>query len=311
MSGQRLPNFIIGGTEKAGTTSVFDYLCTHPQVCGSSKKETDFFSAEYSGDPLRDAERYAAYFSRCDAEVPVLMEASPGYLGEAAKVAPRMQAMIPQVKLLFILRNPVDRFYSSFHFHRGKLNLPAGMTFESYLECCIEYDSGRKTAADLKIDDWYLKVLRFGRYAEFLSIYRETLSPARVKVMFFEALSEDPLSFMVELSDFIGIGTDPWQQYEFRKSNVTFSGKNRALHRLAMKANELGEPVLRRYPSLKRSLVDVYKAMNQKREGYDPMTPAVRARLLAYYASTLADLRTMGVGVPESWFGAEDRAVRS
>lgn len=312
MSGERLPNFIIGGTEKSGTTSVFDYLCAHPQVCGSSKKETDFFTAEYTGDPLRDAERYAGYFSRCSVEVPVLMEASPGYLGEASKVAPRMQAMIPQVKLLFILRNPVDRFYSSYHFHRGKLNLPADMSVEDYFQCCVEYDSGKKSSADLNIDDWYLKVLRFGCYAEFLSIYRHVLSPDRVKVMFFETLSDDPRSFMVELSDFIGIRPDPWKEFEFRKSNVTFSGKNRALHRLVMKANELGEPVLRRYPSLKRWLVDAYKAMNQKREGYDPMAPAVRARLAAYYSSSLAELRDrMGLMVPGSWFGRDDGAVRS
>lgn len=311
MSGQRLPNFIIGGTEKAGTTSVFDYLCAHPQVCGSSKKETDFFSSEYTGDAQRDLECYAGYFSRCDAEVPVVMEASPGYLGEASKVAPRMRAMIPQVKLLFILRNPVDRFYSSYHFHRGKLNLPSDMTFESYVDFCIEYDTGRKSSSELKVDDWYLKVLRFGRYAECLSIYRDVFRPERVKVMFFEALCEDPRSFMVELSDFIGVGTESWQQFEFRKSNVTFSGKNRALHQLAMKANELGEPVLRRFPSLKRSLVDVYKAMNQKREGYDPMTSAIRARLAAYYASSLADLQAMGVVVPGSWFGHEDKVARS
>jgi hypothetical protein len=41
--GRRFADFVIGGTEKAGTTSVFDYLSAHPQVCASSKKETDFF----------------------------------------------------------------------------------------------------------------------------------------------------------------------------------------------------------------------------------------------------------------------------
>lgn len=129
--------------------------------------------------------------------------------------------------------------------------------------------------------------------------------------MFFESLCEDPFSFMVELSGFIGVRPEFWQQFEFRKSNVTFSGKNRALHQLAMKANELGEPVLRRFPSLKRSLVDVYKAMNQKREGYDPMTSAVRARLSAYYASSLVELRAMGQAVPGSWFGNGDEVVQS
>lgn len=302
MSALRLANFIIGGTEKAGTTSVFDYLCAHPQVCGSSKKETDFFSDGFMGDLRQDAECYAGYFSRCVDGVPVLMEASPGYLGQAAAVAPRMRALIPEVKILFILRNPIDRFYSSYHFHRGKLNLPQDMTFEDYLGCCLEFDSGRKSGADLKLDEWYLKVLRFGCYAEFLGVYKNALSPENIKIMFFEALREDPQSFMQELSGFLGIDGEFWQQFEFRKSNVTFSGRNRALHRLAMKFNALGEPVLRRYPGLKQAIVRTYKVLNQEREGYDPIPATARDNLIAYYASSVAELQgALGVVVPESW----------
>src|SRR5512142_1676251 len=46
----RLPDFIVGGTEKAGTTSVFDWLSLHPQVAASSRKETDFFRSGFTGD---------------------------------------------------------------------------------------------------------------------------------------------------------------------------------------------------------------------------------------------------------------------
>src|SRR5580765_445608 len=86
----RFANFVIGGTEKAGTTSVFDYLSAHPQVCTSSRKETDFFRNGYTGNPEVDARRYGSFFERCDSRTPVIAEASPGYLGEAATVAPRM-----------------------------------------------------------------------------------------------------------------------------------------------------------------------------------------------------------------------------
>ena len=102
-TGPRLANFVIGGTEKAGTTSVFDWLSAHPQVHASLKKETDFFREHYTGDPDVDARRYAAYFEPCDPQARIVMEASPGYLGEAATVAPRMRALIPDAKVLFIL----------------------------------------------------------------------------------------------------------------------------------------------------------------------------------------------------------------
>ena len=90
----RLANFVIGGTEKAGTTSVFDWLSAHPQVCASSRKETDFFRDGFTGDPVADARRYAGFFESCGGNKPVLMEASPGYLGEAAVVAPRLRALV-------------------------------------------------------------------------------------------------------------------------------------------------------------------------------------------------------------------------
>jgi hypothetical protein len=298
----RFANFIVGGTEKAGTTSVFDWLSTHPQVCASSKKETDFFREGFTGELAGDAERYARFFERCDPGVPVLMEASPGYLGEAAKVAPRMRALAPEAKVLFILRDPIDRLNSSYHFHRGKLNLPQSLTFGDYVGRCMDFDQGAKGAQELGIDEWYLKVLRFGCYADFIALFRAQLPPANVKIMFFEALREDERAFMVELSGFLGIDGGYWTQFEFRKSNVTFSGRNKLLHRAAMRLNALTEPAMRRYPGLKQSIVRAYKAVNQEREGYDPMAPEVRERLIGFYGPGVATLQhQLTAPMPESW----------
>ena len=297
----RLANFVIGGTEKAGTTSVFDYLSAHPQVCASSRKETDFFRNEYSGEPAVDTRRYAAYFERCDPRAVVFMEASPGYLGEAATVAPRLRALIPEARLLFILRDPVERFQSSYEFHRGRLNLPQDMGLDDYLQRCLDYDRAGAGASG-GLDEWYLKVLRFGCYAEFIDRFRLQMPAANLKVMFFESLCRNEREFMVELSAFLGIDREFWSHYQFRPSNVTFSGRNRLLHRLAMRANALAEPLLRRYPAAKRALVGAYKTLNQAREGYDPMPAATRARLVDYYGPSVAALqRQPDVALPGSW----------
>jgi Sulfotransferase domain len=298
----RIANFVIGGTEKAGTTSVFNWLSAHPQVCASSRKETDFFREGFTGDLAADARRYAGYFEVCDRNQPVLMEASPGYLGEAATVAPRMRALAPNAKVLFILRDPIDRLYSSYHFHRGKLNLPPSVTFDDYVARCIAFDTRASAPRELGLDEWYLKALRFGCYSEFIAIFRSQLPARNIKVMFFEALRQDPRAFMVELSAFLEIDPGFWTDFEFRKSNVTFSGRNKTLHRLAMRMNAVTEPLMRRHPGLKQSLVRAYKTVNQEREGYDPMSPVARKLLTEFYRPDIGTLQQqLGLTLPEAW----------
>lgn len=297
----RLANFIIGGTEKSGTTSVFDYLSAHPQVCASSIKETDFFRHGYTGDVALDVRRYASYFDNCNPQSAVRLEASPGYLGEAATVAPRLRALVPEAKLLFILRDPVERMYSSYNFHRGKLDLPSSMSFEDYLNHCLNYDRRVAGWQQSGLSEWYLKVLRFGCYAESIASFRSQLPSGQIKLMFFESLRENERSFMVELSEYLQIDPSFWSQFEFHKSNVTFSGRNRALHRLAMRVNALAEPVMRRYPALKRMLVSAYKVVNQEREGYDPMSPRARQLLIEYYAPSVRSLEELGTALPSTW----------
>ena len=298
----RCASFVIGGTEKAGTTSVFDYLSAHPQVCASQKKETDFFRHHYTGDPLIDARRYAGYFEHCGRHAAIRMEASPGYLGEAATVAPRMRVLVPEVKLLFLLRDPVDRFYSSYQFHRGRLNLPRNLSFDEYLQCCLDFDRQRTTPGASGLQEWFLRVLRFGCFAEFIEIYRAQLPMATIKTMFFEALRLDERAFMIQLSGFLGIDATFWRDFRFRPSNVTFFGRNRTLHGLAVRINNFAEPMLRRHPRLKQSLLRAYKLVNQQREGYEPMSPAARQRLVEYYAPSVRALQRLpGIELPAAW----------
>jgi hypothetical protein len=300
----RLPNFVIGGTEKSGTTSVFDWLSRHPQVGASMRKETDFFRNGWTGDAAEDARRYTACFEHCDPALPVWMEASPGYLGEAALVAPRLASLVPGARVLFILRDPVARFQSSYEFHRGRLNLPESLGVTEYVRACLAYEDGRTPEA-LGLGEWYLKVLRFGCYAPLLATWRRHLPARQVKVTFFEALRRDEQAFMQDLSEFLGIDATFWRSFEFRPSNVTFSGRNKALHRLAVRTNSLAEPVLRRWPGLKQSLVRAYKVVNQERQGYDPMPAEARRLLEAYYAPSVASLAAMlDTTLPAEWNAA-------
>lgn len=288
-----LANFIIAGTEKAGTTSIFTYLSTHPSVCGSAVKETDFFRNLYTGDPKKDTANYASYFERCSPEIPILMEASPGYLGSGAEVAARIHALVPETKLLFILRNPIDRIYSSFNFHVGKLNLDPNISFEEYIDKCIAYDSGQEKPAELGIKEWYLKIISFGRYVDYLEYYYQLFPENQIKIMFFEDMAHDIDGFMRELCQFLEISPDFFNGYNFRRINVTYESKLKWLHKIAVYFNTKSERFLRQRPELKQFMVNLYKKINQAREGYDEISDESRNRLKQYYLPSIVALQTL------------------
>jgi hypothetical protein len=302
MSGAGLANFVIGGTEKSGTTSVFDWLSAHPEVAGSSRKETNFFREGFSGDPAFDARRYGQFFDHCDRRVPIRVEASPAYLGDASIVAPRMRQLVPDVKVLFILRDPVARLYSSYNFCRCKFFLPQDLSFEEYVDRCFAFDQRLQGARQLGLDEWFLRALRIGCYSEFIATFHAELGRRQVKVMFFESLHRDARAFMAELSEFLCIEPGFWTGFEFSRSNVTFSARIRYLHEVASWTNAAVEPVMRRYPALKKKIVKAYKALNQEREGYESLPPHARARLAEFYAPSIRALqRELGVQLPNEW----------
>jgi hypothetical protein len=283
-------HFIIAGTEKAGTTSIFTYLSSHPDICGSSVKETDFFRNQFTGNIEKDLENYNRYFSRCYNEKSIRMEASPGYLGSAKEVTERIHKILPGIKFLFILRNPVDRLYSSYNFHVGKLNISQDISFYDYINKCMLFDAGKASPDELGLSEWYLKVLSYGNYSTYLKYFFDTFQEHQIKVMFYEDMNNNINDFMKDLCQYLDISYAPFVNYEFKKANVTFSGKNKLLHRIAVIANNMLEPALRQRPDLKYKIVDYYKKLNQDKEGYSCMSDKCHILLTNYYQSSIDSL---------------------
>ncbi|XZO03603.1 MAG: tetratricopeptide repeat-containing sulfotransferase family protein [Microcoleus sp.] len=105
------PNFIIIGSQRCGTTSLYTYLAQHPQILTPIKKEMDFFSWHFD----RGIDWYLAHFPPMPAGEQFLTgEASPSYFDSLA-VPERLYNAFPEVKLIVLLRNPVDRAISQFY----------------------------------------------------------------------------------------------------------------------------------------------------------------------------------------------------
>ena len=111
VSKMRLPNFLIIGAAKSGTTTLYQYLCRHPQVYMSTPKEPEFFARD--DRYAKGIEWYASLFSKAE-PYQVCGEASTIYTlwPHFPEAAARIAQWLPNVKLIYVMRHPVDRAYS-------------------------------------------------------------------------------------------------------------------------------------------------------------------------------------------------------
>ncbi len=127
----RLPDFLIIGAAKSGTTSLYKYLSRHPQVYLSAIKEPQFFAVDSQYE--RGIEWYSSLFNDARPDQ-ICGEASTDYtkLPLYSKTADRIARHLPNVKMIYIIRHPVERAYSHYvHLERGK---KIELTFEDYIQ---------------------------------------------------------------------------------------------------------------------------------------------------------------------------------
>ncbi|MEQ9298386.1 MAG: sulfotransferase domain-containing protein [Cyclobacteriaceae bacterium] len=109
------PAFIIIGAQKCGTSTLFDLLSRHPQLEGSKKKEIHYFDRNFE-------KSYNWYLSHWSVRTKkILFEASPSYL-YFPYVPKRIHSVNPNIKLIVILRNPVERAHSAWKMYHLKFN---------------------------------------------------------------------------------------------------------------------------------------------------------------------------------------------
>jgi hypothetical protein len=125
-----LPDFVIIGAHKCGTTSLYHSLTRHPHVEGAATKELEFFNRHFD----KGIEWYRRCFPRPrwkDGRRSITGEATPYYLFHP-HAAKRMAEVVPRARMIVLLRNPVDRAYSHYH-HRTRLGRET-RSFEEAIE---------------------------------------------------------------------------------------------------------------------------------------------------------------------------------
>jgi hypothetical protein len=268
-----LPTFVIGGAPKSGTTALWGMLREHPDVFMTAFKEPHFFTREVSepapgvrivGRPRPDSyargmDWYESLFEGGEGRA-ARGEASTHYL--CARDAPElMERHVPGLRIIFVLRQPVDRAYSHYwHYRKNGHRLPP---FEAILD-----------------DDPQLRYLDYvSRYAEHLQRYREAFGPERVYVATFDDFRADPARTYREVCRFIGVDDSFHAEYH-REYNPHGKPASSLVHGLLRRTKRMRWTFLP--AGLRHRARDVrgrLDLLNLRRTAYPELAPDVWRRM--------------------------------
>jgi hypothetical protein len=205
-----MPNFLILGAAKSGTTALYAYLKQHPDIYMSAVKEPRFFAFEnetlnfkgpkghgdrFNQETITDLKTYQSLFDDVNGEK-AIGEASPAYLSSAEKASERIKYYIPDAKLIAILRQPAERAYSAF-LHTVRSGRETNLNFESVL--ALE----EKRTKDGWGAIWQHKKLGF--YYEQLLPYYQQFSKEQLKVYLYDDLEDDASTLVKDILAFLEV----------------------------------------------------------------------------------------------------------
>lgn len=211
-SARPLPDFLVIGAQKAGTTALYAYLRWHPQVTGPAWKEVSFFDRHYG----RGEAWYRGQFPSRPwlwltggrtGRRPLVGEASPSYVLHP-HAPERVHALVPNARLVVLLRNPVDRALSHYH-HEVALGREP-LSFEEALEREPERVDGElERLGDTRYFShawWDFTYLARGRYAEQLERWLAVFPREQLLVLASERLRREPAATYARVLDHLGAG---------------------------------------------------------------------------------------------------------
>jgi hypothetical protein len=197
------PHFVILGTQRGGTTSLYRYLTAHPCVIPAIRKELHFFDSWYDRGP----DWYRAQFPSRLPPGCITGEATPYYLFHP-HAAERMRAHAPHAKLIVLLRNPIDRAYSHYG-HSVRLGHEA-LPFEEAIarENARLQGETEKLIADgtyYSFNHQNFSYAARGRYVDQLQTWFSFFPREQFLILQSEELYRDPNATVQRVTDFLGL----------------------------------------------------------------------------------------------------------
>ncbi|MBP0012190.1 MAG: sulfotransferase [Roseofilum sp. SBFL] len=290
-----LPNFLLIGAAKSGTSSLYYYLKQHPQVympASRDQKEPDFFTLEgeevnrigpngthVMTNAITDLQSYQELFAEVTNEK-AIGEASTSYI-YSEKAAQRIHHYIPDAKLIAILRQPAERAFSHFLFSLSNGREPVPDFAKTLKE---EEDRIAKNWSF----QWHHK--RRGFYYVQLKQYFDTFDAKQIRVYLYDDLIENPTGLMKEVFQFLEV-EDNFSPNVSKKHNPTRVPKNQTVNTLLNRPNPVKAVVKTLLPmKFRKSIADRLKQQNL---GKPKLSPKLRKELTEEYREDILKLQDL------------------
>ncbi len=305
-----LPDFLVAGAPKAGTTALHAALSRHPGLYLSPVKEPKFFLTDGPpptrggpGDVLTyrehiwQRERYEALFEAAPPGVP-RGESTPLYLYDQAAMR-RIHALIPEVRLIVVVRDPVERAHSNWtHLWSAGLE-PVG----DFVAACAEED--RRIAAGWA-PFWHYTGL--GRYGEQLARAFSLFGREQVLVLRYRLLIDEPVATLDRICAFLGVETGVLT--EIPRENVTAHPERTLAHRVVSLGMRAGDTLGRLLPGSAATSAThrMERFLQRHRRERQPLGWEQRQVLLPRFANDIRLLETVLGEDFGDWLAPRDRS---
>ncbi|MEQ5806161.1 sulfotransferase domain-containing protein [Alteromonas sp. NFXS44] len=248
-----LPNLLLAGAPKCGTTSVYDWLVKHPDISGAVDKElfylidkSDWKYSEKSNWGSHGKVGYSKYFKE-DNQIMVDGTTLTIYQESALEFAKELKP-----KVLFFIREPSSRIFSTFKYFRDtRTVLPKNMSFSEFLK---RVDSGD----DFRGNNQLSKVIEQSRYYLYLNKWKDVLGEQNIRTYDFSDFKEQKVALMRDIAEWLNIDGDFYSNFDFTHKNETsiakFRGLNRVKEKIAVKVKN---------KKIKEVIKPIYEKLNK------------------------------------------------
>jgi hypothetical protein len=286
-----MPNFLVIGAAKSGTTALHDYLSQHPDIFMSARKELRFFPfenrrPEFCGPGDQEAfstvvttiEEYRAQFAGAE-RYAARGEASPPYLSVPGS-AERIRHHIPDAKLLAVLRQPADRAYSNYLMLRRR-----GLETLSLADALAAED---QRVAEGWSHTWQYR--RRGFYATQLKRYFDLFDREQIHVWLYDDFVENPISFLQDIFRFLNVD-DTFVPDMSTRLNESLLPRSRSLQAFLTEPRDAKDLVKAVVPE--RWARRAGERLRRSNLSKPPFPPEQRRRLTESYREDIKELEHM------------------
>ena len=288
----RVPDFYIVGAPKAGTTAMYEYLRTHPDLYLPERKELRYFGSDLDirdRQPLSE-KQYLAYFAHASADARI-GTAYVWYL-YSRLAADEIAQFSPDARIIAMLRNPVDMLPALHgeHLTNGNEDIT---DFTAALDAEPERRAGRRIPphAHLPQGLWYTDV---PRYTEQLERYFAVFGRDRVRVILFDDFVADTAATFRATLEFLGVRTE-FGPASFEPVNASRRIRSERFRHFLARPPKLPRLIIRTFVPgrIRRAAYERAKRMNVEASARQPIPPVTADRLRTAFGPEIARLSTL------------------